>query len=50
MTNYNQFISIQKMGKCGLWVYCSSVGTKGENITSVNGNVSFFASKRLQNF
>ena len=26
------------------------IKTKGETITRVNGNVSFFAGKRLQNF
>ena len=31
-----------------LTMWC--VPCKGETITRVNGNVSFFASKRLQNF
>ena len=31
------------------WPYFGPT-TKGETITRVNGNVSFFAGKRLQNF
>ena len=33
-----------------LWYHVKGLVTKGETFTCVNGNVLFFAGKRLQNF